>query len=98
MPPSSLPGCVHVNWIICARIAVSAPSQGTAPTRWDSMCPPPRGGRAQGRVLHAAAGRVPFGDHGEGCSPRTAWTGSGHGHLLVGLVPLWGPGLVTPCM
>ena len=96
MPWSSLPGCVDVNWIICACIAVSACSQGTPPTWCDSMCPRHgAGGDRDGSCTLLPAGPPPAGPSGgrsEGCSPRTAWTGSGHRHLLGGLVPPWGPG------
>lgn len=97
MPLSSLLGCVHVSWIICARIAVSACSQGTPPTWCDSMCPPPRGGRGQGRGP-ARCSRLgphsldPRGGRCDGCSHRTAWTGSGHRHLLWGAGAILGSG------
>lgn len=94
-PRSSLPGCVHVNWIICTCIAVSACSQGTPPTRCDSMCPPHGvGGDRDGSCTLLLAGPPPARPSGgccDGCSPRTAWTGFRHRHLLGRLVPLWGP-------
>lgn len=92
VPPSSLAGCVHMNWIICACIAVSACRQGTPPTECDSMCPHHGvGGDRDGSCTLLRAG-PPRGGCGDACSPRTAWTGSGHGHLPSGLVPPWGPG------
>lgn len=51
---------------------------------------PPRAGGDRDRSCTLLPATQPSG--GDGCSPRTAWTGSGHRHLLRGLVAPWGPG------
>lgn len=97
MPLSSLLGCVHVSWIICARIAVSACSQGTPPTWCDSMCPPHGAGGDRDGVLHAAPGWVPTRSTLGGAAVTAAHIAlhgqaPGTGTFFGGLVPSWGPG------
>lgn len=96
MPRSSLPGCVHVTWIICACIAVSARSQGTPPTWCDSMCPPHgAGGDRDGSCTLLPGGLPPARSWGAAAmAAHLTLHGQapGTGTFLGGLVSPWGPG------